>query len=234
EPAHRRRGIGSALLAENERRQRELAATHATHRAKVFGSWAGDGQAGDRALLEANGYSVVRWFFQMIRPHLDDIDMPALPDGLEIRPIDSHERVLAVWRADIEAFRDHWGGSDDSDEALARYLESPNHDASLWLVAFDGDEVAGGIINGIEREENEALGVKRGWLHSVFTRRQWRKRGLASALIGRSLALLRERGMEQAILGVDAENPTGALGLYERAGFEVEHRSMASRKPLEP
>ena len=224
DPAWRRRGVGSALLAESERRSRELAATHTIDRPKVFGSWSGDSQAGAIALLEANGYGPVRWFFEMVRPNLDDIAEQPLPDGLEVRPIDTDALVRAVWQADVEAFRDHWGGFDDSDEALARYLESPNHDASLWLIAFDGDEVAGGIINGIEREENEALGVRRGWLHSVFTRRPWRKRGLASALIGRSLALLRERGMDSAILGVDADNPTGALGLYERAGFEVAHR----------
>jgi mycothiol synthase len=232
DPEWRRRGVGAALLAENERRQRELAATHTTDRQKVFASWSGERQAGDIALLQANGYQQSRWFFEMVRPNLGDIPAVPLPDGLEIRPIDSDELVWAVWRADVEAFRDHWGGFDDSDEALARYLESPNHDASLWLIAFDGDEVAGGIINGIEREENEALGVQRGWLHSVFTRRPWRKRGLAGALISRSLALLRERGMTAAILGVDADNPTGALGLYERAGFEVEHRSIAWRKPL--
>ena len=233
DPAFRRRGVGAALLAENERRQRALAQTHVTDRPKVLDSWAGDGQAGDIALLEKNGFAIVRWFFEMVRPNLDDVPEVPLPTGLEIRPIDSDERVHAVWRADVEAFRDHWGGFDDSDEALQRYLESPNHDPSLWLVAFDGDEVAGGIINGIEREENAALGVQRGWLHSVFTRRPWRKRGLASALISRSLVLLRERGMTSAILGVDAENPTGALGLYERTGFVTGYRSMAWRKPLD-
>ncbi|MDQ3937367.1 MAG: GNAT family N-acetyltransferase, partial [Chloroflexota bacterium] len=133
DPEWRRHGVGTALLAENERRQRQLAATHATDRQKVFGSWSGDGQAGDIALLEANGYRQVRCFFEMVRPHLEGIlDIP-LPDGLEIRPIDTDELVRKVWLADVEAFQDHWGGFDDSDEALARYLESPNHDASLWL-----------------------------------------------------------------------------------------------------
>ena len=89
------------------------------------------------------------------------------------------------------------------------------------------------MINGIHPVENEALGLKRGWLHSVFTRRPWRKRGLANALINRSLVLLKERGMDYGVLGVDADNPTGALGLYERNGFVVEERSTAWRKPLE-
>ena len=81
-------------------------------------------------------------------------------------------------------------------------------------------------------EENETLGMRRGWLGSVFTRRPWRRRGLAGALIGRSLVLLRDRGMTSAALSVDADNPTRALGLYEAAGFAVHDRFVAMRKPM--
>ena len=35
------------------------------------------------------------------------------------------------------------------------------------------------------------------------------------------------------MLGVDSENPTGALGLYERLGFEVSSRSAAYQRPLD-
>ena len=231
-PAWRRRGIGGALLEHNEAVLRELARGHQTERKLTFGTWSGETQPARMALLERHGYGQVRWFFDMTRPHLDDVPEVPLPAGLELRET-TPELIYQVWHADIEAFRDHWGGGDESDEALKRYIENPNHDASLWLIAWDGDEVAGGTVNGIEREENEALGLRRGWLQSVFTRRAWRKRGLASALIARSLTLLRERGMTSAVLGVDADNPTGALGLYERAGFEVSYRSTAWRKPFE-
>ncbi|MDP8905255.1 MAG: GNAT family N-acetyltransferase [Chloroflexota bacterium] len=232
DPEWRHRGIGTALLLENERRQRELAATHQTERRRVFGSRSGDTQAGRVALLRQHGYSPVRWFFEMTRPTLDDVSDPPLPDGLALREI-TPELVHRVWKADMEAFLDHWGGFDDSDATLERWKQSPSFDPSLWVVAFDGEEVAGGVINGIEHEENEALGVQRGWLHSVFTRRPWRRRGIANALIARSLVKLRERGMTSAVLGVDADNPSGALGLYERNAFEVTYRSTSWRKPLE-
>jgi ribosomal protein S18 acetylase RimI-like enzyme len=103
----------------------------------------------------------------------------------------------------------------------------------MWVVVFDGEEVAGASINGIPEVENEKLGVKRGWLHSVFTRRQWRRRGVARATVARSLALIKERGMDTGILGVDATNPTGALRVYEGVGFSVAERSTAWRKPFE-
>jgi mycothiol synthase len=231
DPAVRGRGIGSALLAALEDRLHAVAATHSHDREAVLMSFAPAGRPSE-AFLRANGYTPVRWFIDMVRPTLDDIVEPPMPEGIELRPVtaDQHE---TIWRANREAFRDQWGGSDESLEQLRRILADPDTDTSLWLTAWDGDEVAGGVWNEIHPAENAALGLRRGWLGSVYTRRPWRKRGLASALIGRSLTLLRERGMTSAILGVDADNPTGANGLYESAGFEVHDRFVALRKPME-
>ncbi len=231
DPAFQGRGIGTALLADLEQRARALAREQRPDRDIVLMSFVPVGRAGEE-LLRGAGYETARWFIDMVRPNLDGIVEPPLPDGLEIRPVtpDQHE---TIWRANREAFRDHWGGSDESIEQLQRILDDPDTDPSLWLVAWDGDEVAGGVWNAIYPAENETHGFRRGWLDSVFTRRPWRKRGLGSALIGRSLRLLRERGMTSAILGVDAENPTGALGLYEAAGFIVHDRFVAMRKPME-
>jgi mycothiol synthase len=232
DPEYRRRGIGTALLADNERRARALWRSAPTGLLPVFGSFSADGRPAAR-LLEGAGYEVVRWFFDMVRPTLDDAptDVP-LPEGFELRPV-TREQYPAIWKANREAFRDHWGGSDESEAAMRRFLEAPDADPSLWLIAWEGDEIAGGIINGIHPDENQALGIQRGWLDSVFTRRQWRRRGLARALIATSLVLLRERGMTSAALGVDADNPSGALGLYEEAGFEIDERFNAWRKPME-
>jgi mycothiol synthase len=230
-PAWRRKGIGTALLANNEQGVRELAATHETDRPAVWGSWSNDRQAGRIALMKANGFEPVRWFFDMTRDLSEPIPDVQLPEGLELRPV-TMDNVRQIWRADVEAFKDHWGGFDDSDAHLKAWIESPSFDPRLWVIAWEGDQVAGGVVNGIHVEENEAIGVQRGWLHSVFTRRQWRKRGLANALIARSLTLIKERGMDFGVLGVDADNPNGALGLYERNGFKVLERSTAWRKPL--
>jgi mycothiol synthase len=231
DPAFHGRGIGTALLGDLEARATALAATHAHDREAILMSFAPAGRPSE-ALLRANGYAPVRWFIDMVRPTLEGIVEPPLPEGIELRPVtpDQHE---TIWRANREAFRDHWGGSDESVEQLQRILSDPDTDTALWLTAWDGDEVAGGVWNEIRPAENEELGLRRGWLGSVYTRRQWRKRGLASALIGRSLTLLRERGMTSAILGVDADNPSGANGLYEAAGFEVHDRFVAMRKPMD-
>jgi mycothiol synthase len=233
DPAWRRRGIGATLMRESERRSATLAAAQPTDRPLVFGCWTDQRNVGAQALARQEGMEPVRWFFDMQRPGLDR-DLPPIPDlpaGIEVRPVDESQ-LRTIWRADVEAFRDHWGGHDESDEALQRYLDSPDNDPSLWVIAWDGDEVAAGVINTIYRRENEELGLKRGWLDSVFTRRTWRRRGLASALIARSLHVLAARGIEVAALGVDADNPSGALRLYESFGFTVAERGTAWRKPL--
>jgi mycothiol synthase len=231
DPQLRGRGIGSALLAYQERHAAELATAQTFDRRAMLCAFAAVGRPAEN-LLRASGYEVERWFLDMVRPTLDDVEIVSMPDGLELRPVQPDE-IEPIWRANREAFRDHWGGSDESTDAMRRFLDDPDTDTSLWLVAWDGDEVAGGIWNEIRASENRELGLLRGWLASVFTRRPWRKRGLARALIGRSLVLLRDRGMTSAALGVDADNPSGALGLYEGAGFAVHERFCAWRKPLD-
>jgi mycothiol synthase len=233
-PAWRRRGIGRAVLDANVARLRQIAAGHDTELPRALGLFTSDKQVGAIALARSAGYEPVRWFFEMERPGLDRElpELPPLPEGIEIRVADRAE-AWTIWQADVEAFLDHWGGFDASEANFRRWTESPEYQPDLHLVAWDGEQVAGGVINAIYPEENEALGIRRGWLDSVFTRRPWRRRGLARALIARSLHLLAERGMDTAALGVDADNPSGALGLYEQFGFEVVERGAAWRKPLE-
>jgi ribosomal protein S18 acetylase RimI-like enzyme len=185
-------------------------------------------------MLEHAGYAVARYFFDMLRPSLDEVDVPPMPDGIEIRPIGSdRESIRQLWDADVEAFADHWGGFDASDAAFDRAFADPEADPSLYVVAWDGDEIAGAVTNAIYHEENARFGRKRGWLETVFVRRQWRRRGLGAAIVARALVRQREAGMTEAMLGVDAENPTGALGLYEGLGFEVAQRSSAYIRSLE-
>ena len=234
DPAWRRRGVGRALLRASVERLREIAAGHETDRPRFLGLWTNENSVGGMALAQSEGFRPERWFFEMERPGLDR-DLPELlpmPEGIELRPLSS-DQAWQLWRADVEAFQDHWGGFDDSEGNFRRWTEGPNWNPELCVVAWDGDEIAGGVINTIYATENAELGIRRGWLDSVFTRRAWRKRGLARALIGRSLHLLASHGMDTAALGVDADNPSGALGLYESFGFAVVLRGQAWRKPMD-
>ena len=200
--------------------------------AKRLESWASEGQPGRVSLLESEGYRAARYSFEMVRPTLDDIPEMPLPDRIEIRPMQP-EQYRQVWDADSEAFRDHWGAMDESDEQYMRLFSGERFRPELWRVAWDGDEVAGVVIVQILTTLNEATGTRRGLLAGVSVRRQWRRRGLARALVADSLRGLRSAGMTSATLGVDSENPTGALGVYESTGFRVERREITFRKPME-
>ena len=232
-PEARRQGIGTMLFERSQARLRALAAAHVLDRPKVLGTFTVETNAGAVALARRSGYEPVRWFADMERSLRGELpEAPPLPDGIEVRPVTA-EHARQIWEADLDAFRDHWGGWDASEASFRRWLDSPEFQPDLMVVAWDGDEVAGAVLNAIDAEENAALGSHRGWLDSVFTRRAWRRRGLARALIVRSLHLLRERGMEMAVLGVDADNPSGAFGLYEAVGFAPTERMIAWRRPIE-
>ena len=233
-PAWRRRGIGRALFRWNERRARERVAAEPElgGQLAVIGGFASEFEPGNEALFESECYRAFRYAFTMIHRHVQDAEPIAMPEGLEIRPVtaDQHRRIFD---ADDEAFHDHFEHRTATEADFVATFSQPDLDTSLWKIGWDGEQVAGGVLTTIWKEENEALGVKRGWLESVFTRRPWRRRGLGRALIAAALVELRERGIEEAMLGVDAENPTGALALYEGLGFEVKVRTKRYRKPLE-
>jgi mycothiol synthase len=144
------------------------------------------------------------------------------------------EHVDLIWAAAQEAFRDHWGYSEDewSFEHLRSWQESPTYDPSLWQIAWDGDQVAGMVQNFIDRAENEEYGRQRGYTEGICVRRPWRRQGLAKALIARSFHLLKGLGMTEAALGVDAQNPNGALQLYKSMGFQIDKRHTTYQKPL--
>lgn len=231
-PELRGQGIGSSMLAWIEQRNRELAAAHPDDgrpRWLQAGCWDGDAYA--TRLLLRHGYEAVRRGFEMVRPTLDDLPEVHVPDGLELRAVTSAD-YRRIWEAAVEAFRDHWGGSDESEADWLRFSEDPRYEPTLMVVAFAGDEVAGAVVNVLDRADETDAGEVKGVLDAVFVRRPWRRRGLASALVAQSLHVLRERGATRAVLGVDGENPNQAMTLYERAGFRIATSQTVWRKPL--
>jgi GNAT superfamily N-acetyltransferase len=154
-----------------------------------------------------------------------------LPVGLEVRPIDESQN-RGIWEAIDEAFRDHWGSVPGTEEDYQRFVNSPTRKTHLWQVAWDGDQVAGMILNNYFPEENKAFDRQRGWTDPICVRRPWRRRGLARALIARSIMMFRDMGFDDTALGVDTENPNGALKLYKSMGYKIDKTWMAYRKPV--
>ena len=230
-PDVRRRGLGRVLLTENLRRADERIATEDADRDDWrVRTFIAEGEVGAHALLESAGFTPERWFVMMRRPLDAEIPDAPLPDGLEFRPV-TPDQHRTIYDAEGEAFRDHWEWRDHSDADFEAEYRRSDIDTSLWVVAWDEDEVAGVVQNWIWRDENATLGVQRGWLEHISVRRPWRRRGVGRAITAEALRVLRDAGMTEGMLGVDADNPTGALGLYQGLGFEVHRRSTTYAGP---
>jgi mycothiol synthase len=232
-PELRRRGIGSTLFEHNVQRIADRIPLEDPDGEVLLRAHAEESEIGHRTLLEGRGFAPVRHFFLMRRATLDDVPNAPLPEGLAIRAVRPEDH-RAIWDAEDEAFRDHWAAHAHTDHEFEVTFGQSELDTDLWVVAWDGDQVAGVVQTWIWTEENRSLDIKRGWLEKISVRRPWRKRGLGRALTAAALGKLRDAGMNDAMLGVDSENPTGALGLYERLGFDVYQRSLAYERRFEP
>lgn len=171
-------------------------------------------------LLAGSGYAVVRSSYEMGCSLEGELEPPVWPDGIEIVPFDE-AHAEAVHAAQEEAFSDHWGFEPGSLESWRAYNLSESEDATLWRIAWAGEEVAGVCLNRPQHGEDETVG----WVGVLAVRRPFRRRGLGEALLRESFRTFAERGKRSAGLGVDAENTTGAVALYERVGMHVVRRS---------
>jgi mycothiol synthase len=233
-PGWRRKGIGSGVLRWLEQRLQAIAAEHPANCEKQFNNSYSNQQAGKAALLQAFGYTPVRVGQDMLRETLDDIPDHPLPEGLELRPV-TPDHYKSLWDAANEAMRDHWGMVALDERDYQSWLNNPFvFQPQHWQVAWDiaGNQIAGQVRTFILADENEKYGRKRGYTEFISVRRPWRRRGLARALISRSLQLQKSLGMTESALGADSENLTGAIRIYEDMGFKVIKTYTTVRKPL--
>lgn len=234
-PRWRRRGIGRSLQAWLEARQRQIAAEHRDAVRHAHHAFVHQGEDARAALLEKAGYRIERHFFNMVRPTLDAIADFPLPDGLDVRPVEpAHHRTL--WDAHVRAFQTHWGFSPPDEADHQAWLASKVFQPHLWQVAWDRrtGEVAGQVRGYIDADDNAVQQRRRGYTEFISVGVPWRRRGLARALIARSLRAQKAAGMTESALAVDGQNHDGANRVYEDCGFVVTQRNRIYRKPLEP
>jgi mycothiol synthase len=232
-PACRRRGLGGQLLdwaeATASTLHREL---HPDRPLSLSGSCVA-GNAGAVALYAAHGYRPVRSFYAMIRDLTADLPGIPAPAGVEIVGF-TPERSENARLVRNEAFRDHWGSTETSAESWAQFMGSNAFRPAFSFLAYKEGEPVGFVIGHEYDAFAAATGTKDLYIALLGTRRSGRKRGIGSALLFRALSEARAAGFTSASLGVDADSLTGALGLYERAGFTIEHTSITQTKKLLP
>ncbi|GGT77247.1 N-acetyltransferase [Streptomyces atratus] len=131
-----------------------------------------------------------------------------------------------------DAFRDHWGTQPvtAAEWATGDRLSAFRPDLSVLAVTpgtREGERVVGFVFVDVNQEEWPLRGGPFGYVTSVGVRREARGQGLARAMLAHVLRALRADGLNHAVLDVDVENPTGALGLYQGPGFTVTARSVS-------
>lgn len=241
DPGWQRRGIGTAIVAWQERRTVWRFATDAASghgqghgpaqaRLRIFNE---EGQKRRSALLEGLGYATIRWYNEMHRPLGTTIPEAPVAEGLELVTLEPslHE---AARLAHNDAFRDHWGSEPRDEESWRFTLEHPlaRPDWSTAVLDRASGEVAGYQLASFDPDTAAERGFTEGYTELLGVRRAYRGRGIAQALLADAMRRFAGSGMDVASLDVDSENPTGALALYMGMGYTAVNRSMSWEKLL--
>jgi mycothiol synthase len=217
-PAKTGLGLGSWLVRRGEERVRELGYPAAL-------TWCLAPDADARALFERSGYREVRRFYRMLVEHQAKPAEPEWPEGFRVTTFEPGDE-RAFHAALNEAFAEEWNFVPQSFEVWAeRRINVPDFDPTMWFIVREGDEIAG-----VLRGDPERGGAA--WVGALGVRPRWRKRGLGLALLRHAFAEFYRRGQPRVGLGVDAQNPTGATRLYERAGMHITYEAAAFKKEL--
>ncbi len=221
-PAQRGRGIGTALTRWGEKRAAEnlpLASPNARVTAVCINF--STNPAGAQVILDL-GYHHIRSYFEMKIELESAPPPPVLPAGITVRGMIADQEEAAVYRAQQEVTRDHWGTVEKSfEEDFPKWLKgvrsTPDYDPDFFFLAFDGDQIAGLAL--CFPKDNDFPDMC--WVDGLGVLRPWRRRGLALALLHHVFGECYRRGIRKVGLGVDADSLTGATRLYEKAGMHA-------------
>ncbi len=220
-PKFRRNGIGRELLTRMIASARLLHAERHPAMPLVVCTMVESRLAGLLTLVESFGFSADRHFHEMEVALGESLAQVPIPSGYEIVPFSParDEEVRQVCNA---AFATHWGSVERSpEEWAASFTNSKRFVPEHSFLALADGAVVGFVLARHYPVVEELTGVRELWIGDVGTLAEHRGRGVASALLSWTLAQGRAAGYDRAGLSVDTANSTGALGVYERAGFKL-------------
>lgn len=234
-PDDRGRGLGRALAAWAEGRARQQLAGVDSRLPARLRWYVDDHHTDARSLATRAGFTPQRWYLDLRRDLAQPLPEVTLDDGLAIEGY-RDERSEEIRVTHNESFAvDHWGSSPIRPDVWAQEVVGRDTFRAGWsFAAVDTGtgRVVGYLISAAYEQDWEPQGYTEGWTDLVAVRREYRGRGLASALLAAAMRAYAGAGLEYAGLGVDTENPTGALGLYTRLGYVRERSSVLYTKEL--
>ncbi|MBV9790094.1 MAG: GNAT family N-acetyltransferase [Chloroflexi bacterium] len=224
-------GLEGELFGWASERLRELGRQHGLTARLRVGSVADNPQR--IAMLEQHGFKIVRYFMDMARPLSDPLPEPQFPVGFTLRTLAGAEEVPAWVELFNQSFIDHWDHHDLTVEQRLHWLTEGHYRPQDDLIAVAADGTLAAFCKClIFREQNRRIGREEGWISLLGTRRGYRKLGLGRAMLLSGLRLLKAEGLDTAMLGVDADSPTGATRLYESVGFRTTRTNIAFVKEV--
>jgi mycothiol synthase len=231
-PEWRGRGLGAALLDWIGRRAAELHAERHPGTAGEINTNALAANTGAAELFTGRGFEACRYFFHMHRPFDTAIPAVEVPAGLRMIAYDpAYDEALRLTHNEV--FLDHWGSTPhEPDSWKTWFTGSRAFRPNLSFLILDGEEIVSYSLGYEWVADTVVSGIRDVYLGQVGTRRTHRGRGLAGVTLAKVMAEAAANGFERASLGVDAENPTGALGLYESLGFATSIKVVSYRRPL--
>ncbi|MFD1718716.1 GNAT family N-acetyltransferase [Georgenia deserti] len=229
-PNWRGRGLGRELARWQVDRARQQLAGVDSDLPGSIGNFTEDHQDDVLALMARFGLQTRRYFTEMEwhGGHVPDV---AVPDDVRIVPF-TRELSEATRHARNDAFRDHWGSQPTHEERWSQNLVDNEHfrpDLSRVVVekAAGGPRVLAFAMASVDEENWAVRGWRVAYVDLIGVRRERRGQRLAPAVMAAQMRAVRDAGLDGTILDVDTENPTGALGLYERMGYTPAHRGRA-------
>jgi|SRR5947209_776143 len=175
-----------------------------------------------RDWLEAQGATEIRRFWRM---QVDfDETPPTVPEpaaGVTLRPPHDDEADLrTIFQITDTSFADHFGHSDE--RTYERWIEywraRAGFDLTLWWVAELNREPVSVLLAQTLSVEG---GATHGHIATLGTLKEARGKGIGTLLLRTAFAELHHRGLRKVTLGVDSENGTGAVKLYESVGMRA-------------
>lgn len=189
-----------------------------------------------RGLLESVGFKAIRHHWRM-EINLTEPPIPVeWPEGITFRRFAEGDDMRAVLHTVREVWKDHWGYVETPfEEHFERWSHiwlnsDEKFDPSLWLLAMDGDKIAGFSLCRPREVDEKMIG----WVGTLGVRREYRRNGLGMALLRQSFVTFYERGYTRVGLGVDAGSLTGATRLYQNAGMHIAQQFDGYEKEIRP
>jgi len=226
-PEFRRRGIGRTLVEKAIESIRERGM-------KRVDAWTEKDRVACKSLFLSMGFQLIRVFSHMRR------ELEAIPCNIgehrEVRiramQMNMDDIKLLNW-LENETFKEHFDFRPETVEKTRYIVETrPWCDIAEYFFAYLDRKPVGHVGAVIDTKFIKYKGIRRGWIMTIGVLKPLRKQEIGTALMLHALKLLKAKGMKEAELGVDDSNPTKAIELYKKVGFNVVKKDLTYLKTI--